>query len=271
MQNFVDALLKIRKTTDIVPRSNKYVFANPGSADRWINGSLVLRKLAHKCGAKNPEYLTSTRLRKQIATILQVINFEKNEIEQMAKFMGHTEKTHLEFYRLPEDVYQTAKVAKVLLLMNAGKGVQFKGKKLADIELTENEYFDDDEVNTKDSNEEEDKEPVHIDNINTENIETENTKTENIETENTETENTPLQNDANISTENFIKTKMRHSWTQKQKQVVLKSFKNHIKERKLPKKDECLKLMNENKTLFKGLDWSKIKTLIYNTYRIKNL
>lgn len=99
MQNFIDKLIHIRKITDIVPKENKYVFANPGSVDRWMNGASVVRKFAQKCGARNPELLTSTRFRKQIATILQLMNFEQNEMEQIARFMGHTEKTHMEFYR----------------------------------------------------------------------------------------------------------------------------------------------------------------------------
>lgn len=99
MQMFVKALLQIRNTTEIVPKTNKYLFARPGSKDRWMNGGSVIRKLAKKSGAENPEHLTSTKFRKHIATILQLLNFTKNEIEQLAKFMGHTEKTHMEFYR----------------------------------------------------------------------------------------------------------------------------------------------------------------------------
>lgn len=99
MQVFITEILRIRRTTKIVPGENKYVFANPGSLNRWMNGYAVLRKLAMNSGAKNPHLLTSTRFRKQIATILQLMNFEKYEMEQMARFMGHTEKTHLDFYR----------------------------------------------------------------------------------------------------------------------------------------------------------------------------
>lgn len=99
MQDYMASLIKTRKNTNVVPHSNKYVFANPGSIDRWMSGSAVLRKLAKNCGAKNPELLTSTRFRKQIATILQLMNFRDDEMEQIAKFMGHTEKTHKEFYR----------------------------------------------------------------------------------------------------------------------------------------------------------------------------
>lgn len=99
MQRYIEMLLNIRKNTEVVPTSNTYVFANPDSKDRWISGPSVLRKYAHKCGAKNPELLTSTRFRKQLATILQLMNFENDEMEQIARFMGHTEKTHKEFYR----------------------------------------------------------------------------------------------------------------------------------------------------------------------------
>lgn len=52
----------------------------------------MLRKFAKKCGAKNADLLTSSRCRKQIATILQLMNFDKKEMEQIAKFIGHTEK-----------------------------------------------------------------------------------------------------------------------------------------------------------------------------------
>lgn len=99
MQKYIDLLLTVRETTNIVPKSNVYLFANPDSIDRWMSGPSVLRKFANKCGATNPELLTSTRFRKQIATILQLMNFEKDEMEQIARFMGHTEKTHMEFYR----------------------------------------------------------------------------------------------------------------------------------------------------------------------------
>ena len=51
--------------------------------------------------------------------------------------------TYFLFIRLTEDLYQTAKVAKVLLLLNAGKGHEFKGKSLSQIEVEQEEIFDD--------------------------------------------------------------------------------------------------------------------------------
>lgn len=98
LEKFTDCLIQVRKSTYIVPETNRYIFANPNS-DRWMAGSYILRKLAKDCGAKHPELLTSTRFRKQIATILQIMSLDKDEMHQIAKFMGHTEKTHMEFYR----------------------------------------------------------------------------------------------------------------------------------------------------------------------------
>lgn len=50
--------------------------------------------------------------------------------------------TSLSFYlRLPQDIYQTAKVAKVLLLMEKGRGDQFRGKNLNEIEIDNEVYY----------------------------------------------------------------------------------------------------------------------------------
>lgn len=82
-----------------VPHTNEYLFANPVTANRWLSGYHVLRKLAIESGVENQELFTSTRLRKQIATVLQIMNISDAEMEQFAGFMGHTKKTHEEYYR----------------------------------------------------------------------------------------------------------------------------------------------------------------------------
>lgn len=99
IQKFIEILIEIRQNGDIVPISNPYLFANPGSEDRWMSGTNVIRRLAEDCGVQNAALLTSTKFRKHIATTLQLMTMEDNEIEQVAEFMGHTKKTHAEFYR----------------------------------------------------------------------------------------------------------------------------------------------------------------------------
>lgn len=61
------------------------------------------------------------------------------ELEQLATFMGHTLSVHKNNYRLPSDVYQTAKISKLLLLMEDGKADEYQGKTLDEIELNMDE------------------------------------------------------------------------------------------------------------------------------------
>lgn len=99
IQNYIDFMLEVRRKTTFVPKSNPFLFAQINTPSKWINGSNVLRKFAVACGAQHPDTLTSSRLRKQIATILQILNLNEIEMEQIATFMGHTKKTHEQFYR----------------------------------------------------------------------------------------------------------------------------------------------------------------------------
>lgn len=60
---------------------------------------------------------------------------DKAELQQLATFMGHAEKTHEEFYGLPNDVFQTAKISKLLLLSKTGPIAQYKRFSLKDIDI----------------------------------------------------------------------------------------------------------------------------------------
>lgn len=97
-QKFYSMLLNIRRSKPWFLSQNTYLFAYPDSL-RWIDGSYVMRKYAKECGVKKPNLLTSSRLRKHIATVTQVLSLKPNEIDQLAKFMGHTTRTHEHFYK----------------------------------------------------------------------------------------------------------------------------------------------------------------------------
>lgn len=100
MLKYFDLLYKIRneKSLDWFQNDNTYLFAYPRS-HRWIDGTAVIRKYGKKCGAKYPKLLSSTRLRKQIATITQILALSRPEIEQLATFLGHKPETFHQFYR----------------------------------------------------------------------------------------------------------------------------------------------------------------------------
>nr|CAH7741150.1 unnamed protein product [Callosobruchus chinensis] len=134
LQTFINTLLKYRNK--YISSENEYVFAMPQSRIQWGQGDVAIRFLAKRITLQHPEAISSNKLRKQIATVAQIMSLTKEDTKQFSKFMGHTEKTHSEFYELPADIYQTAKVSKLLLLMEKGSlPIEYKGKCLDDIDL----------------------------------------------------------------------------------------------------------------------------------------
>lgn len=140
-------------------------------------------------------------------------------------------------------MYQTAKVAKVLLLMNAGKGLEYKGKSLNDIELSDDVLNNDDDDNDDDTN--------NVDDGN------------NSENDNNSSTNRNFGGDMNK------KLNCRIRWNPEEKEIALNFFKDNIKKKILPKKDECINFIQQHLKKFKESEWRRIKILIYNTYRNK--
>lgn len=96
IQDFINMLLE--KRSKFISSDNEYVFATPQSSIKWGKGDVAIRKLAKKIGLENPNAMTSNKLRKQIATVMQILNLSPDDTKQFSSFMGHTEKTHSEFY-----------------------------------------------------------------------------------------------------------------------------------------------------------------------------
>jgi hypothetical protein len=68
----MDAMVKTRSVCNI-PSENPYFFSND-SSNGQLNGWFVLNKVAGLAGLEHAALITSTRLRKYIATVSQVIN-----------------------------------------------------------------------------------------------------------------------------------------------------------------------------------------------------
>ncbi|CAG5033802.1 unnamed protein product [Parnassius apollo] len=232
--------------------------------DRAISSAekvLVLKKYATASGARNPAAITTTKLRKHLATLTQMFNLKESDIEQLANFMGHTQAVHRQNYRLPDDVYQTAKLSKLLLLMESGKADSYRGKCLDDInldleqDLLENaqghDNYDSDELIDYDAA-----------------LPTEKSK----ETEFTDdnpvlTPQSTLLSDATNAT--HIKTKKKRNlvpWTTEQKSIVKKFFSKHIKNKQPPKRHECEELRSQHTEILHNKDWLKIKVFVQNAY-----
>lgn len=133
MQQSLDLLVSKRQECG-VPTENVYLFARPSAMSSY-RGSDCLRYFASTCGAKRPDTLTSTKLRKQTATLSQILNLSNTELDQLANFLGHEIRVHRQFYRLPEGTLQLAKISKVLMALEQGRLAEFKGKSLDDIAI----------------------------------------------------------------------------------------------------------------------------------------
>nr|XP_029137256.1 uncharacterized protein LOC114921443 isoform X1 [Labrus bergylta] len=114
---------------------NPYLFARPGFETR-LRGSDCIRELARSCGAQKPEAFSSTKLRKQVATLSRVLNLNDTEQDLLADFLGHDIRVHRKFYRLPEGTLHLAKISKVLMACEQGRLADFKGKSLDQISIS---------------------------------------------------------------------------------------------------------------------------------------
>lgn len=132
MKKNADLILQHRE--QFVRQKNLFLFPNLNSSTT-ICGSKAIYKHVRLAGVRNPTALTSTKLRKHLATMSQVISLSRQDLEQLADYMGHTADIHKTYYRLPSDVYQMAKVSKLLLLNEKGEASKYKGKCLDDIAI----------------------------------------------------------------------------------------------------------------------------------------
>lgn len=111
------------------------MFCNTSTTESTILGYKILAKLAKLAHLAKPEAVTSKRLRKHLATISQLFSMNDQDIEQLSTFMDHSVGVHRSEYRLPDDIFQTAKIMKMLIMMENGTAGQFKGKSFDEIDF----------------------------------------------------------------------------------------------------------------------------------------
>lgn len=133
VQTQINLLLETRTAAGIAA-DNAHLFARRNSLFPY-RSSDCLRKFANECGAKNADALTSTKLRKHIATMSQVLSLRRHELDLLANFLGHDVRVHREFYRLPEQTLQVAKVSKLLIAMEHGETVNLQGRNLDNVSV----------------------------------------------------------------------------------------------------------------------------------------
>lgn len=240
MKEDIDCLMAHRKSVNI-SETNSYLFAIPES-ENHIRGSDCLRIFSEACGAEHPENLRSTKLRKHIATVSQIFNLKDNELDVLAKFMGHNIKVHREYYRLPENTLQLAKVSKILLNLESGN-LKGTGKTLEEIEVNMNVSSEEEMSSSED-------EFADL------TVEKSVAVKENCIT------SKPPQKDRKL------KTIKRKSWSEVEKKAVNEELGVFVRQQRVPGKLDCDKCLRKKPEL-SGRSWKDIKYFIHN--RIQNM
>ncbi|CAG9773291.1 unnamed protein product [Ceutorhynchus assimilis] len=141
MKESVDFLLATRIAVG-VPKGNPSVFARLGDLNSYMKGHDCIKKWCSEANLESPDTITSTKSRKYVATVCQVLNPKENECDWLARHLGHDIRVHREFYRLHENTVELTKVSRLLLAVDQSKAHTFAGESLKDIEVQEDDSPD---------------------------------------------------------------------------------------------------------------------------------
>ena len=140
-----------------------------------MNTCNVTRKL------QKPHLIRSTKLRKHVATIAQILVLNGDELGHLSNHLGHSEAVHRDFYRQQESVIEKTHITKMLELVNTGNIAKYKGKSLDEVTLDDLITAATDDVNSEPIDEDDD---VELDDISLDNIEHDYTFTPNVSKDN---------------------------------------------------------------------------------------
>ncbi|XP_061170557.1 uncharacterized protein LOC133179888 [Saccostrea echinata] len=132
----LDCLMKHREGCGI-SSSNPFVFASPTSSSNHIDPWTSMNRLAKEAGCEQPYLISSSRLRKYLATVCQILDLEDHELEWVSRHLAHNINTHKQHYRQHDATVEIAKVGSLMMAADEGQLRKFAGKKLSDIDVTE--------------------------------------------------------------------------------------------------------------------------------------
>ena len=124
-------LVKHRDDVGVL-KANIYLFpCATRSSKNHIRGWEVVHDIALKAKLEKPNLITSTKIRKHMATVLQLLDMNNAELEWVTEHLGHTPDVHKTWYRQEASTVELTKVAKLLIAKD--NNVNFKNKKMRDI------------------------------------------------------------------------------------------------------------------------------------------
>ncbi|KAF0303913.1 hypothetical protein FJT64_024170 [Amphibalanus amphitrite] len=132
MRNAMDLIVRMRPRMSL--RGNPYIFAKAKSKS-YVPGWAAIKSACGTCDPKKPELITSTKIRKYLATVTQVLQLDEQQLEWVANHLGHSLDVHRQFYRLPSEILQLTKVSQLLLAAEQGCISSYKNKSLNDLDV----------------------------------------------------------------------------------------------------------------------------------------
>ncbi|ESO90443.1 hypothetical protein LOTGIDRAFT_164025 [Lottia gigantea] len=266
----IELLIKNRKEGGI-SAENAYLFARPGSSETPIRSCDVLRKFAAVSGTKNPNLITSTALRKHIATISQVMNLKDNELDCLANFMGHDIRIHRQFYRLSEETIQLAKISKLLMEIENGTMHEAAGKTLDEISVTNEETLEIDEEDDVDDMEETlQSRTLQVNNVDeafdadvNDNCGVQTDDVEEFGPSTTKKLKKGNKKKVTLFKNSKVNKSNRKAWSEEEKKAVTQHLGKFFLQSKLPGKIDCEECIRKNRVL-SGRTWTHVKFFIKN-------
>ena len=127
----MDALLKTRTSVGI-PTTNLYFFPSY-SKHGHLDPCQVIQKIVKLADVQNPDCMTTTKMRKYVATMMQLMDLTQTEIDWVSNHLGHSLNIHKFFYRQHTSAIEMAKVTRLLLQVEEGQAADYSGKTLDEI------------------------------------------------------------------------------------------------------------------------------------------
>jgi hypothetical protein len=285
MKDTLEHLLKYRKAAGV---NSEFLFTKPGKKikpgsksksenKRPVRGCDCLRASSMSAGLKSPELMTSTKLRQQLGTHCQILGLSENSQDILATFMGHDIRVHRQFYRLPENIIQIAKVSKVLHAINSGNLHDMKGRDFDSISFDIEEQLEDEDPSEEQQEEEQHSElreglkaALHEQN---KEIPVAVTAKKRAKKRKKTTESDSESDSERL----FLPAKrskrervphQRKKWENNEIQAVNRHLAKYIRDQKLPGKAACEEAIRAEKSL-ETRTWTQVKFFIKNQITLK--
>ena len=128
--------LLIEKRPDSILQERKFVFAcaskgSSGHLHGWDSVSDNVQEI--QATLKKPKEITSTKLRKYIATVSQAATLTEVDVDWLVRHLEHNVRVEREFYWLHESATELTEVSKLLMAVDSGNIRGVVGKSLPEM------------------------------------------------------------------------------------------------------------------------------------------